>query len=228
MGLSLATLRTETLAELGIDSTDLDSSGTTNLDLLINQSWWEIMDKFNFHSKESSTTFATVASTRDYNLATKILASASVVFDALRYVSILNPDTDAHSRLNEISKDWYESNYSEDTTLIDIPTAFLRDGGIIRLHPTPDDAYTLTVYYLTVLADVPSGGPDVPQSWHEIVKYGAVWRGHHRYRDYNSAQAVRNTQVGLIRSAMTDTAKEDTFKKYVGVELPHLSSLRRY
>jgi hypothetical protein len=228
MGLTLANLRAEVLVELGVDATDLDSSGSANLDLLINSSWWEVMDKFNFREKEDDCTFATVAGTRDYNLATKILAADTTVFDALKQVSILNPDSEQHVRLMEMSIGEYESQYSEDTDTRDIPTHYVRYGGSIRLFPTPDDAYTLTVYYLKVLTDVASGGPDVPQSWHEIVMYGAVWRGHHRFRDYNSANEARAVQASLIASAMTVPAKEDANKKYIGVELPHLSSGRRY
>lgn len=228
MGLTLANIRAEVLAELGVDATDLDATGSDNLDLLINQSWWDIMDKFSFREKEDNTTFATVSGTRDYNLATKISTAASVVFEALRGVYIKNPDSLEHSRLIEWSIQEYEGNYSEDVDTHDIPTHYVRDGGIIRVYPTPDAAYTLTVYFLKTLGNVAANGPDVPQAWHEIIKDGAIWRGHKRFRDLNSAERVRAMQERSIRNALTTPAKEDSFKKEIGVSLPHLPSGRRY
>lgn len=228
MGLTLANLRAETLAEAGIDATDLDASGTTNLDLLINQSWWEVMDKLDFNEKKGNTTFATVAGTREYDLAAKILASAAVTFEAFQSLFIKDPDTLDHIQLDEWSIPKYESEYNEDTTMRDFPTAFARREGWIRLNPVPDDVYTLTVYFLKTLSDVPSNGPTVPQAWHEIIKYGAVWRLHHRYRDYNSAREVKQTQMDLIASAQTTQGKEDVSKNNIGVEVPVRPTSRRY
>lgn len=228
MGLSLAQIRAEVLVELGVDATDLDSSGSANLDLLINQSYWDVMDKFSFREKESNTTFATVAGTRDYNLTSKISTAASVTFEALRSVFVKNDDSLEHERLIEESIAAYEEEYSEDIDARDYPTHYVRDGGIIRLRPTPDDAYTLTVYFLKTLTDVASAGPDVPQSWHEIVKDGAVWRGHKRFRDFNSAQQVKLLQESAIRNALTQPAKEDAFKKFAGVSVPTREVGRRY
>lgn len=228
MGLSLINLRAETLAELGVDSTDLDATGSANLDLLINRSWWEVAGKFKFHSMESHTTFPTVSGTREYNLTTVINTAAMVVFEALKYLSVLNPDSNQHVPLTEWSVAQYEANYNEDTETRDIPTNYVRYGDGVLLYPTPDDVYTITTYFTTVLPDVPSGGPDVPQEWHEMVLYGAIWRGHARFRDYNSRDSVRNAQIGLISTAQTDLAKDDKEKKFIGVELPHLSSGRRY
>lgn len=228
MGLSLAQIRSEVLFECGIDATDLDSSGTANLDLIINQSYWDVMDKFNFREKQDNTTFATVAGTRDYNLASKILTAASVVFEALRSVYVLNPDSLQHVPLDEWSIPMYEGQYNEDTDSRDIPTNFVRDGGIVRVYPTPDDVYTLTVYYLKTLGDVPVGGPEIPQSWHEIVKDGAIWRVHKRYRDFNSANEVKAIQEAAIYKAITVPAKEDANKKNIGVSVPTREVGRRY
>src|SRR5687768_5234471 len=125
MGLTLANIRAEVLAEAGIDATDLDAAGSDNLDLLINQSWWEIMDKFDYREKQASTTFATVAGTRDYDLAAKIQTAASVTFEALRHVFLLDPDTQKHEELIEESISKYETEYSEDTDLRDQPTNFM-------------------------------------------------------------------------------------------------------
>lgn len=228
MGLSLAQIRAEVLAECGIDATDLDATGTGNLDLIINTSWWDVSDKLDFNEKEDDTTFATITGTREYDLSVKIQAAATVTFEALQRIFILNPDTNDHVPLDEWSVARYESEYNEATTTRAFPTNFVRREGWIRLWPVPDAAYTLTVYFLKTLSDIPSNGPVVPQSWHEIIKYGAVWRLHHRYRDYNSAREVKQTQMGLIASAQTTQGKEDASKQMIGVEVPTRPTGRRY
>lgn len=229
MGLSLAQLRTEVLRECGLDATDLDPGGGTEiLDLLINQSWWEVQDKLGFDEKEDDTDVETVAGTFEYNLSTVIFAADAVIFEALQKVFILNPDTGKKVELIETSNSKWEEEHTTEITSRGIPTHYMRRGGIIRLSPVPDAVYTLTLYHLITLSDIPSAGPQVPQSWHEIIKYGAVWRGHHSYRDYNSAREVKQTQMGLIASAQTTSGKEDASKKMYGVEVPTRPSGRRY
>lgn len=228
MGLSLAQIRNEVLEECGIDAVDLDAAGSDNLDLIINQSWWEIMDKFDFREKQDDAIISTVVGQRDYNLASTILAADAVAFEALRGVFLLDPDTNEHQPLDEISIRKYETLYNEDEESRDEPTNYVRDGGIIRLWPTPDDVYDITLYFLKTLSDVAAGGPDVPQAWHEIIKYGAIWRTHHRFRDYTSAKEVRDTQLALIASAQTNVGKEDKYKGQIGVSVPTREFGRRY
>lgn len=228
MGLTLANLRAEVLAECGIDATDLDATGSANLDLIINQSYWDVMDKFSFREKETYTSFALTIGTYIYNLSSKIQTAASVTFEALRRVYVYNSDELKDKELTEVSLEKFKERHSEDTNARDIPNAFLRIGGEIHLDPVPDKAYTLKPFFLKTLSDVPTAGPEIPQSWHEIVKDGAIWRVHKRFRDYNSAEQIKRIQDIAISRALTVPSKEDSFKKLAGVELPHLPSGRRY
>lgn len=227
MGISLATIRANVLRDLGVDATDLDASGTANLDLLINRSWWEVMDKFDFKEKQSKTEFALTVGTYSYDLAAKINTAASIVFDALREVFIVDDD-DNSSPLTPVSRREFEENLDIASSAQDIPSRYSREGGNIYVAPVPDDTYTLRVYHLTILADIPSGGPVIPQAWHEIIELGAIWRGHMTFRDFNSATDVQKIQIGLIRSAQTVSGKEDSYNKFSGVEVLNRPSGRRY
>lgn len=212
----MANIRAETLEHLGIDADDLDATGTTNLDLLINRSWWDILDRFDFKEKEKTITFQTVAGTRNYSLQTII---GSQIFEAIQNISILSPADSQHIPLNFISQQWYEQIYNEQTSLQAMPTDYFHDNGYIYLNATPDGIYTITMWYLYILNDLTAGNPAIPQQWDELIMLGAVARGFDRARDYSSASAIRQTlEIGFARRKSTD-AKEDAQQKMVGVQV---------
>lgn len=206
MPLSMALLRSETLVHLGMDATDLDATGTTNLDLLINRSWWDVISQFDFKEEEKIVTFVTVDGTRQYLIQTII---GSDIFDAVRQISLLNTDDSSHTVLDEISILEYETNYNEQTSLRAKPSQYFHNGGYLYLAPTPDDVYTLTVYYKYILTDLSAGNPSIPQDWHESILYGAVQRGQARIRDYESSSIMESKQTREILKRMTTTAKEN-------------------
>lgn len=218
MPLSMAVLRSETLEHLGIDATDLDASGSANLDLLINRSWWDICDRFKFKEKELSATFSTVIGTRSYLLQT--IASTNV-FEAIQYIWIVDPNTGNHIRLDPISLEWYENNYNESDDQQAQPTNYFHNNGYIYLWPTPNAVYDMGLWYNYVLSDLTAGNPSIPQSWHESILYGAVARGHRRARDYNSAaQMEQMLEVSISRRATTES-KEDSSIKMSGMQVYH-------
>src|SRR5882672_10286817 len=96
----------------------------------------------------------------------------------------------------------------------------MRDGGLLYTWPSADQIYSLRLHHLQVLADIPSGGPVIPQAWHEIIELGSLYRGFLFLRDYNSANTIRAHQLAMINSIATNSAKEDRYNKMAGVEVP--------
>lgn len=217
MSISTALLRSETLEHLGIDAEDLDATGTANLDLIINRSWWEVSDEFDFKEKETLSTFPTVAGTRTYTIVTVL---SEVADEAIQSVSYLDPETDQHVPIDRMSIGWYEENYNAQTTLQARPIRWMHYGGLLYLYPTPDQVYTIIIYHKTVLPDL-SGtvSPTIPQNWHEAILFGAVQRGHVRARDYNSANLMQIQYELKIRKLQTTDAKEDKEDKMSGVRI---------
>lgn len=211
-------MRSEVLAHLGMDAEDLDESGTTNLDLLINRSFWEVQDKFAFREKQEKIVFSTVAGTREYTLTTVVTGvDSTITLEAFQSISITDPDTSDHIPLDSLTPREYESEYNEQTSVQDMPTHYILHGGKIILYPTPDEAYSCTLYILKILAD--DGYTTIPQAWHEIVMLGAIYRGHLRNRDFNSASQVKAQQIALLNSTPTQEAKEEIKNRYVGVDV---------
>lgn len=213
--LSMSQLRSETLAHLGIDATDLDLTGSANLDLLINRAWWDLLDRVDFKEKDKYTTFSTVAAQRDYSIQTII---GSDIFDAIDVISITDPNSLDHEPLDSITNNWYEENYNEQTTQQAQPTSYFHWNGNLRLYPTPDVIYTINIYYKYILTDLSAGNPAIPQGWHEGILYAAVARGHIRSRDYSSAGFMEG-KSNQAMSRKTTAGKDDTNNKFAGVQV---------
>lgn len=210
MGLSQAQLRTELREHLGVDSTELDND---NCDLLLNRSWWEVADFVDFREKETNETENTVAGTNT------IALSALTNAESIQSVVIEDYHSAQHIPLTPMDLDEYEQNYADQTYTRAQPTRYLRRGSNIILYPTPDRVYEVKIYYLKTLADLASSGFDVPQTWHDPILYGAIWRGFARAGDWNRKQAARATQLEMLQGKTPVKVKEkvNTDLKYAGV-----------
>jgi hypothetical protein len=216
MGLTLAQLRAALLKATGTELSDWEN-GNTDLDLYINTSWWDIMDQFDFREKEAPIfSFDTVAGTRDYDIAAEI---STTIFDALQQI-VLVDENNQHIPLTLMSDKDYEANYNEDSDEQAIPQKYFRRGGLLYLWPTPDQVYTLNLYYLQVIDDIASGGPEIPQSWHEIIKYGAIWRALLDVQDFIKGDLIRKHQIALINNRTPVKVKELSDTRLAGVEVP--------
>lgn len=190
MGLSSSQLITDLRNSTGLDSTDLPDASALRF---LNRSWWEVCSKFKFREKETQTTLTTVAGTRDVNVPADMFAT--------RIAVIINDELE-HIQLDQIDEQTYENLYDSDSENENIPTMYFRYGSIIRLYPTPDDAYSLVVYYWKNLTDLAVlNDPSIPQSWHEIVLFGAIWRAKAELGDLDSKASFQMDQQRLIESA---------------------------
>lgn len=191
MGLSSSQLITDLREHIGIDSTDLPDADAL---VLLNRSWWEVCDKFKFREKETQTTLTTVASTRDVSVPTDCFAT--------RIAVVIGEDL-SDIQLEQIDEQTYEGLYNSDPEYEDIPTKYFRYGSVIRLYPTPDQAYSLVVYYWKTLTDLSvANDPSIPQSWHEIVLFGAIWRQFAKLSDFEKKVSFQADQQRLIESAV--------------------------
>lgn len=208
MGLSLAQLRTEVREHLGVDSVELIDA---DVDLLLNRSWWKVADDFDFREKETSRSYNTVAGT-------STIASATDT-EGLQGVSIEDTNSKQHTSLSPMTIGVYETEYADISSTRAKPTHYVRRGSNIILFPTPDAAYEITEYYLKTLADIASTGPTIPQSWHEIIMYGAVYRGFARIGDYNRSRAARTMQVELMSTQETVDTTEKVDRPTAGLQM---------
>lgn len=215
-GILLPQLITELRTHLGIDSGDPDWQDS-DCTLVLNRTLWELFTKFPFRETDFATTLKTVAGQREY--------SVQGDFQALNTLAVVDSTSGKHIQLPPMSKFTYEQNYTDDTiikTLQAIPTNYFRADGSIILYPTPDKVYTIVVHYVKNLADLASNNtsPPINFEWHEILLYGACWRGFIRIGDVPRANMYKGTYYGLIASTVPQPVKDSQDRSLIGIEVP--------
>ena len=212
MPIDVDTMVTNVWNSLGVDGNDV-GFGTTQTLLLLNQSFWEILNKFEFREKETSYNFSTIAGQSDYVPPT--------IFEALKLISIEDPNDLKHTPLDRMSPLIYEQNFVNLPTSQTKPTNYLRYNNLIRLFPTPDIAYNLTVYHWLTLSDLVTHGTlGLPREWDELVQDGAIYRGYKILGDLVKAKQVRQDQIERINSTVPVESKEENDSPNSGVNIP--------
>lgn len=205
MSMSLPDMRLMITRPLGINVGGTGMA-TSQLDLYLNRSFWEVQNKFPFREKEVVSTFDTSAGGRLYEV--------SFPTEAVKHLAIEEIDGSGvgqHHPLEKIERDVYEQLYkanSEDHW--GIPTKYVREGCVIRLFPTPDDVYTITIKRLVALSDfsatnVTSG---IPQVWDEIIGFGGTWRAALDLGDVNKASFYKSLQAEMINTIIPTESDE--------------------
>lgn len=200
-GLDLTALRSMVRTALG---TEVNETTDATVDQWLNRSWWDILNRMPFKENETFVPFTTLVGQRLYAL--------PVSFEAVRSMGIeadgLN--LNQHQSLNPWTEREYENAYNSNEFLQSMPCYYVREGNCIKLFPTPDKVYTITLYYWINLADLsdPALAPIVPRSWHEVIGYGAIWRGWTDLNDWTRGQVIREFTEGLINGLVPVESKE--------------------
>lgn len=214
-GMITTSLETELRAHLG----DLSTTELTQVDalLLLNRSYWELLDKIHFREKEAETTVSTVAGQQDYAVPSP--------FEAVQLISIQDNNSKVWTNLERLADFAFEHEKEDGTAAAQIhlrafPVSYMRYRAQIRLRPIPDAIYTLKIKYWTTLDDLAVGtNLTLPPSWHEVVLYGAVHRGFMRLRDFEAAAEFKVMQDNLLSTSQPTVAKEERDSHVVGLQV---------
>lgn len=208
MTLSLENMRSILRNATGNDEDDLPDD---DADLLLNRSFWALTDKFPFRVKEIEATFPTVIGERKY--------SVPVLFEALRSLSIKDPDTLRWEPIDRVGSKYYDSYLSDKPDERSMPDRYMREGKCIKLLPIPDKVYTIRMRYLMTLADLSNTNdtPSIPQVWHEIIAFGAAWRKFFEIGDHVRMQTTKKLQNFSIAEIVPEEAKEEIDSSRIGL-----------
>jgi len=188
---------------------DIDSSDIT--DDTLNRFLGEGYDVIVYSEKrwpfyETSTTFSTVASTKDYSLAT---VGASVT-NGLREIAALR--TDDHV-LTFIGRDDSDSVYPLDVSTTGEPWYWSYWADTVRLHPIPDAVYTVNVRGYKNPAAFGAGSvdatepSDLPDPFHMVVATYGVARAYEQQEDPQMAGqyfAIFNQELNNLKARHDD------------------------
>jgi hypothetical protein len=209
MSISVDEMVEELRDTCGVDEDDLPEAKAI---LFLNKAWWEILNKFPFREKEMNYDFTTTIGERSYDVPS--------LFEAIRAISIQNPDTGLHTTLRRMDPRHYEDIYVDNVDAYAYPTNYYRENDQIVVYPTPDLEYSMLVKYWINLSDLEAGDtPIIPTEWHEIIQLGAEWRTWRFFRQYKSARDAKANQIALINSTVPVEAKEEGDSRLAGLSV---------
>lgn len=208
----IALFRTELRTSLGLGLDGDNDLPDIDCDLLLNRSYAWLLNAFKFRSKESTVVFPTIEGERNYELPDD--------FESLRGVSILQSDTGQHTPLNRLTINTYETKYNESVEDRTFPTDYLREGNCIKLWPTPDAIYSITLKYDKLLDDLGNTvvSTSIPKNWDEFILTGATYRGYIRLGDFPRAATLRKLLDVDIIKAQPVEKKEETDSHLSGLQ----------
>lgn len=208
MNLDIVLLRNELKTHLGDQSLD-----DPTCDLLLNRSFWALLNKYPFKEKEKTFYFALIVGEPNYQVPT--------LFEAIRIISIEDLDSYEHVTLDRMSIFEYENEFANITSAQGKPIKYIRERDYIRLFPTPDKTYAMTLKCWITLADISDTDSDfpLPPNWFEILLYGAVQRGHMRTGNAAMATEFKNQQSTEISETVPIEAKENQDTHNAGVKV---------
>ena len=139
-------------------------------------------------------------------------------------------DSTNDKKLRNISFDKYLSYTGRtDTTKENEPTRWVRNEDYIYLYPTPDDSYTLYIYYRkrpTVMSD-DNDTTAIGAEWDEAILQLAVIQSLRRLKQYDQAKDEENAWEDLVRGIMEIYYQEELdAKEYVRIDPAYKHSLR--
>jgi hypothetical protein len=201
MTISVDNMILELRAHTGTDDQDLSDADVT---LLLNRSYWDLIDQFKFREKEVICTIQTIIGENFYKVPQP--------FEAIQLLAIEDPVTFKHDPLSRMTEYDYEQIFVNDpsTNEFNKPTQYMRKEDGIILWRTPDQIYNVTIYYWTTLADLVSGSQSaIPQVWDEIIVWGGIARAYKRLGDFARGESAQTEQDRLIQKRVLVAAKEE-------------------
>lgn len=217
MNVNLLALRLQIRKPLGIggpDGTLVDEASNNTVDEWINYSYRELLHRYAFREKEFVGRLALTVGRRDYPMPDP--------HDGLRQIDIEQPESLQHTTLIAMSITDYTGRWNESVSAYGYPTHYARENCKYYLWPTPDRAYTITLRYWGILADVSNPNNlsiDIPEIWYEPIKLGAIARGFREQGDYSRGKINDQLQATMLSQMTTIQTKEEEDYHRAGLEV---------
>lgn len=183
------------------------------LDQIINIAYRDVANRFRFHQSRLLFSFSTVVGTQSYDLPS----------DCRVLLRVRNTTQNYEGKLEKLGDRRVAEITDEETD--GTPTQYARYNNKLYLYPTPDQIYTLEIYYKQELTDLAADAdiPVIPTSWH----YGIVLLARFYYFDDQGetakAIAANNIYDNWV-SNQPDELDEEKVDFDSGVSIPTLEN----
>jgi len=208
--MNLGQMRTKLRRRIG---NPVDPNVTDDLlNEMINQGYRDVADRFRFHKNRKLCTFLTVAGQSNYGLPTELLS-------IIKMRDMSNGGRIMKSDARQDSEREVDTTDNEGK-----PKHYTRYKSWVMLRPTPDDEYTIEVFYKADIVDLVSDveEPILPVVWH----YGIVEMAKYYYYmdqpDLPKAQAAMAAFNDWVSSKPTEV-DEEKMDFDTGVAVPTLT-----
>lgn len=225
-GLDLDEMRE--LVRTGLGNISPNELPNPKVDQLLNMSYWHLESRFPFKEKECRVEFTCTIGENMYLVPGNNPDGPNLLdLEAIKSLSVIDPDSNMITQIAQMTQQHWDDIVQnlDDEDFYAIPTRYVRMDETIILHPTPDKAYIIRLYFLKTLQALLDGTVETlnfPREWCEIVIEGAVARGHQYYgQDYQLAGAAYNIQTNKIRSAVAVQSKEESPNRYARLIVQH-------
>jgi hypothetical protein len=206
-------LTTDLRIKLRLHTGESDSDLSDNdADMLLNQAYWELLDKFPFREKEREATSTLTTGVREH--------VGPTPFEYIMQISIADPSDNKRYVLDRMTVREYDELFDSDTDNYGRPEKYFRRNDGYVVWPTPDKTYNVFIHHKATLANLGTAqNPEIPRSWHEIILFGAVWRRLTELGDHIRARELLNLQRTLVNSLPPTESKEEDSQR-AGVSVP--------
>ena len=207
--MDLVTLNSTLRTKVGSPSTaEVDNTVLTRLN---NEAYEEIFEKYIFHKGRKIVTFPTVADSALYD----------VPADCMAVFSLWNTTENYQRKILKKDENWLAN---QQTNTAGPPIGYVRQRGWIQLSPTPDQVYTIRLFYkasytaLSADADVPV----IPASWHPGIWRLARYNYWDEKGDLAKAQWAQAAWVQWVSDKPDELQEEYQMDDTEGVVMPGL------
>ena len=200
MGLSFGGFTEAVLAALGHPPEDLVSAN--EIAGVINDSYFEVARRFRHRRMQSDETITTVSGTNEYGLPSDYF-----------WMRVVRDETNNENLLSRSLAFIQSRNDGVNSQ----PLYWATEDYNIILSPTPDDAYTIRLWFMARPARLsdPADKSVLEDEWDEIIKLGAEARAFYIMGEYDRQIHAKNLQ----RTLMNDIIETQTLEKLTGVDV---------
>lgn len=200
MGLSFGGFTEAVMAALGHPPPDLVSED--EVAGVINDAYFEVARKFRHRRMQSDTTVSTTSGTNEYALPSDYF-----------WMRVVRDETNNENLLSK-SLGFIQSRNDGVNSQ---PLYWATEDYNIILSPTPDDTYTIRLWYFARPARLvaPADKSVFEDEWDEIIKRGAEAKAFYLMGEYDRQIHAKNLQ----RSLMNDIQETQVLEKLTGVDV---------
>lgn len=228
-GLIVSSLRSELREHLG---DQMQSLSTPVLDDLILRSYWELQNNYKWRATEGQSGDVTLPAGSEY-------LDYTVPYTAITGIFLYDTNVEKWNKLEWKSRDEFQIARDGAEQMPKYywqtgdPEGYVTDPATqgtlvtrVYFNPIADQDYTINIFFerqLTDLNDSYTMSP-FPREAHEMILYGAVYRGFLRLRDFNSYERMKAAQENLLAKYVPEEAKVEKDRRTAKVVL----SVRAY